>query len=89
MANALNEDIMGKHVVIPETYFKPEFHDIKFRVFKAEGGFGCSPHTSGTAVFGETIYDGDRFRIEGYEIERLATDEEVALATPVKKVKEG
>lgn len=79
MANALNADIQGRHVVIKESAFKPEFSDIKHRVFLAQGGFGCHAYTAGTSVFGKTVDDGDEFRISGDDIERFATDEEITM----------
>ena len=81
MANALQEDITGRYVVINGRTFTSAYQDIKYRVFLVSGGFGAVPFTSGTAVFGSTPIDGERFRVEGYDIERLATDEEIALVT--------
>lgn len=81
MANSLNTDIEGRYVVIAEDRMGEQYADIKFRVFRAESGFGCRNFTIGTAVVGTTPYDNETFRIEGYEIERFATDEEIALVT--------
>ena len=84
MANNLSEYITGRYVVVAEECFNPQYRDIKYRVFHARGGFGCSPATMGSAVTGETPYDGEEFRIEGYQIERYATDEEIAMVTSNK-----
>lgn len=81
MSNALGEDITGRYVVLEKETFSPQYQDIQFRVFHATGGFGCSPTTAGTAVIGETPIDGEKFRIDGHDIERFATDEEIALVT--------
>lgn len=81
MANALNEDITGRYVILSEESLAEEYRDIKFRVFHATGGFGCVPYTAGQAVHGSTPIDGEKFRVEGFEIERFATDEEIALVT--------
>lgn len=80
MGNSLNEDLTNRHVVIERTRLAPEYRDIHSRIFFAEGGFGCLPFTSGTAVMGHSVIDGEKFRIGGYEVERFATDEEVDLA---------
>lgn len=81
MANALNEDIEGRYVVLAEGAMAPQYRAIEHRVFFAKGGFGCVPYTRGTAVVGVTPIDGAKFRVEGYDIERFATDEEIALVT--------
>jgi hypothetical protein len=83
MANNLNEDIEGKHVILMESWFKDPAvaADVRERVFLAEGGFGCSPHTMGNAVTGQFIVEGpETYRVEGYHIERFATDIEIAAA---------
>lgn len=90
MANSLNEDLHGRYVMLPVGWFK---HDLRYRVkenpaervFIAGGGFGCSPTTMGNAVLGEFVVDGEKCRIEGYEIERFATDEEVQEALTKRK----
>lgn len=81
MANALDEDITDRYVVVAEESFAPAYRDIKYRVFHAETGFGCVPYTAGRAVIGTTPYDGEKFRIDGSEVERFATEEEIALVT--------
>jgi len=78
MGNSLNEDLTGKHVVLKRKYYKGD--DPIERVFLCEGGFGCKSFTMGTAVIGVFIFDGCKSRVEGYEIERLATDGEVDIA---------
>lgn len=80
MSNSLNEDITGRYVIVKEETFTPEYRDLKWRVFLARDGFGCKPYTAGSAVFGTCVHDGENFRIEGYHVERYATDDEVALA---------
>jgi len=65
MANALNTIIDNKHIVSRGT------------VYLCKGGFGAVPFTSGSAVFVENT-DGAPGRISGYDVDRLATDEEIA-----------
>ncbi len=67
-------------MVLREDRLAPAYRDITWRVFRADGGFGCSPSAIGTAVMGEHVRDGERARWERYDIERLATAEETDAA---------
>lgn len=78
MANSLDIDLTGKVVIFRQNYLKVPAKKHPFRV---DGGFGASPHTMGTALGGEFLSDGEVCRMEGYMVERLATDEEIAAAT--------
>lgn len=71
MANSLNIDITDKIVVLNPIYYDQPY------LFHAEGGFGCSPNTSGNCVGGFFLVDNERARVEGYQILRLATNEEI------------
>lgn len=42
----------GEILVVSLDYFKPEYKEAKFQLFKAEGGFGCYPDKMGTKIFG-------------------------------------
>jgi hypothetical protein len=77
MANALNEDLTGKVVIFKQEYMSVPVTEHPFRV---RGGFGASPFTSGHALMGTFLSDGERTRMEGYMVDRLATDEEIAAA---------
>ena len=50
------------------------------RMFYCSGGFGCSPDTSGRAIFGHFTIDAEEVRVEGYQVKRLATEKEIAQA---------
>ena len=80
MSNTQTVDLTDKYVILAKEFFKPEFRDITWRVFHAEGGFGCSPFNIGSAVFGTCVRDGERFRTERHFVERLATESEVTAA---------
>lgn len=83
MGNNLNENIEGRFVLLDESWFKkPEMAaDARERVFLAQGGFGCWAETAGNAVMGEFVVDGERVRVEGYNLEgRFATMGEVLAA---------
>lgn len=86
MGNNVSENIEGRYVLLQPRWFKASLiahvnaHPEE-RVFKAVGGFGCSPDTMGNAVFGEFVVDGEKCRVEGYDLmPRFATDEEVEAA---------
>lgn len=76
MANAIGEDIKDKYVMLKKKYVD----DPVLRVLYARDGFGCSPNTMGNAVFVTQVANGRETRVEGYQLERLATEEEVAKA---------
>lgn len=73
-------NLKDKHVVLKAEIFKPEFRGIRHRVAKATFGFGCNPASMGRAVFVEFVIDGETSRFNREDVERLATDEEVAEA---------
>lgn len=70
------QDLEGRTVLLTE---RVAFEDnYRSRVFRPDGGFGCSPHTSGTAVFGEFAHlrsdkstNPIRMRVERYDVERM------------------
>jgi len=77
MSNSLSMDLTGKVVIFKQNYLTvPQLE----HPFLVEGGFGASPNTIGRALIGEFLSDGERARMEGYMVERLATDEEIAAA---------
>lgn len=67
--NSLNIDLRGKTVILSHEYYDG---DEEARKFKCEQGFGCLPFTSGTAISGYFLKDGERCRVEGDEVEKLA-----------------
>jgi hypothetical protein len=75
----MSDEIHGVTLVGKVVVLKPECYkgDDKARLFKCEDGFGCHPQCVGTAVFGHFLSDGERARVERYEILRLATPQEV------------
>jgi hypothetical protein len=73
-------DITDQYVMIRKGVLSPEYDHPEWRVFHAEGGFGCKPYLMGSAVFGQIVRDGEECRIERPWIERLATPEEITAA---------
>jgi hypothetical protein len=82
MSNSLNIDLTGKTVVVRAEAFRAEYNHLSERLFAVDGGFGAAPYTSGTAVFGTYLKDGQRARIDGNDVERLATDDDLAVLKP-------
>lgn len=74
MGNSLNIDLEGKVVIFQQQYLMVPQLEHPFRV---DGGFGARPYTMGRALTGEFLSDGERARMEGYMVERLATEEEI------------
>ena len=85
MANRLNEDLTGRAVVIDAAELKPEYADPVLRVFAVSGGFGAKSFTRGNAVYGAFVYDGEQCRMEGWMVERFATDEEIEAAKGLRE----
>jgi len=82
MANSLCIDLENKNVILKKEFYKGDVYE---RVFFCDGGFGLHSYTNGGAVFGYFVSDGERSRIEGYQIERLATTKEVNKAKAMQE----
>ena len=83
MANALNEDLEGRVVILAAKHLDPALVGAELRAFRVRGGFVARSYTSGNALFGTFLFDGEDCRMEGWMVERIATDEEVAQAEAV------
>ena len=83
MANSLRMDLTGLVVIFRQEHMTVPNLEHPFRV---SGGFGAKEYTAGRALFGDFLSDGEHARMEGYMVERLATDEEIdaALARRLK-----
>lgn len=71
--NNLRRDIEPGEIVVldPTEYDGP----IEKRLFVCSGGFGMRNVTSGRAIFGKFMVSGKEARVEGYELDRVATEE--------------
>ncbi len=61
-------DLAGKVVVLSAEHYKG---DQEARRFRCDTGFGCKPHSHGNAVFGQFMSDGERCRIERWQVESV------------------
>jgi hypothetical protein len=78
MANSLNIDLAGKVVVFKEGVLKESQYPRLDNLFLVGGGFGAQAHTNGRMLAGTFLSDGEQTAFSGYDVERLATDDEVA-----------
>lgn len=82
MANSLNTDLDGRTVVLLATHLRPEFRDLRNRLFNVSGGFGASPAARGTGLFGTFLADGAPGRMDGYDVDRIATEDDLCALLP-------
>lgn len=77
MANSLNMNLEGKTVILRQSFFRAGLVATD-HPFEVGGGFGAQPFTQGRALGGTFLSDGEVTRVDGYDVERLATEEEIA-----------
>jgi hypothetical protein len=65
--NHLGKDLRKVTVILKEQYCNGSE---SVRTFKCETGSGCSPDSIGSEIMG-TFADGEKGRIESYEIEKI------------------
>jgi len=68
LENPENQDLTGKVVILSADSYQG---DQAARRFRCTGGFGCKPFTRGKAIFGEFLIDGEKGRVERYEVESV------------------
>ena len=68
-------DLTGKVVVLSDKHYQG---DLESRRFRCESGFGCRPFTSGNAIFGEFLADGQRARVERWQVESVEVEDDDA-----------
>lgn len=76
MANSLKENLEGKYVLLSKEVLRPVYHANEQRLVKVEGGFGADPKTAGRALLVTFVVDGERTRFDGFDVERLVSNEE-------------
>ncbi len=59
-------DLEGK-ILVHRDNFKPEYSADKFRLWKATGGFGCTPGLTGTALVAKCLADGEVAKLHRFD----------------------
>jgi len=83
MGNSLNADLTDKIVILNDMFKDPAMkgeENAYARAFHVGGGFGAKPYTTGNALMGEFVRDGEQCRQEGWQVTRYATPEEIEKA---------
>ncbi len=70
-------DYSGQFVLIKPSALAPEYRIPDNQVYRAEGGFGCSPTSRGTKVYCRNIFDND-------EQERWRREDIAGIVDPTK-----
>ena len=68
------QDLEGKVVVIRKSSLAKPYKEGP-RLFKAVGGFGCSPSAIGRAVFGKFLHDGEECRWDRSDVEGILKEQ--------------
>lgn len=55
-------NFQGKVTVLRPDVLEDEYKKTEYQLFYASTGFGCDPHASGTKVFGQFLFDGEKAR---------------------------
>lgn len=79
-------DLRGEILVIRASAHAPEYRDLAYRLFRAEGGSGCDPHAGGTAVIGRYLIDGEHCAWGRGVFEHVATPEDMQALPPEKRL---
>jgi hypothetical protein len=52
----------GQILILRPDVLREDYRKAEFQIWKATGGFGCDPTSSGRAVYAECLYDGETHR---------------------------
>lgn len=59
LAGSTGMDYTGQVLVMKYDMLKPEYRNCPNQLWRAEGGFGCSPSARGRRVYVTSLYDGE------------------------------
>ena len=65
------QDLHGKTVLLSSEFYRGSERQ---RLFRCEDGFGCSPFCHGQAVIGTFVSDGEKARVERWQIEGVVEE---------------
>jgi hypothetical protein len=82
---APNDSNAGLVCVLPLSFFKPEHRKPENQYFRVSGGFGISPSTFGNACFGHWCVDGEKSRVERYQLLGVGNDEVQRIGAELEK----
>lgn len=71
----MDADLKGKVVAIKADALRPEYRARSHQLTLATGGFGCSPGSRGSAVYGTNIYSGEQDRWDRRDILGVVRDD--------------
>lgn len=77
-------DLTGKICVIGQNHLGERFQKPQFQMFRAQSGFGCNPHASGTKVFGVEMADGEECYRRRYDFIGTISESDAAAILAVK-----
>lgn len=60
-------DLEGKVLVLRGSILKKDYRKPEYQLWRATGGFGCSPTAIGRAVFATCLFDGENARWDRQE----------------------
>jgi hypothetical protein len=72
------QDFTGRLLILRDTALSEASRTPENQLFLASGGFGCSPDSSGRAVFGEFLIDGEMARFGRQDFVGIADDRYLA-----------
>ena len=69
-------DLTGKILVLKEVQLSEEYRTVGNRLWRASGGFGCSPDATCRALFCECLSDGEKSRWYRYYFEGWISEDQ-------------
>ena len=68
-------DLEDKTVLLKQEYFHESYKNTD-NLFRCTAGFGCSSRARGRAIFGYFLSDGEKAKIDRYNVESIVDEDE-------------